>query len=683
MTRRWLEHDYLPQAPGDLFPGPWLVFAPHPDDETYGMGGAIAAARARGIHVTIVVVTDGALGGAGGEALVAQREEEVRAAAAALGGAELRFWRYPDRDLIADDESIGRTLALLEELPCGTVFFPSPGEPHPDHRAVAVMVWEAVRRQGFCWRPVSYDISVQGLSNQLFDMSATMSLKRVAMAQYASQESQRPYAERIEALNRTRAWSLGGSVEFAEAFYVWPAVAQPLSALWLEGWRGQAEQGLAGVAQPGLIPLAPQQTECAARIHALEKELAALRSSHSWRVTAPLRWLSRQVQRCVRKRAKGERPRLLIIMCTDVVGGAEVLTSIRVRGLMAAFDITIVSHAPVLRLFEGLPVERIDFAVWGVSRPFDFAWRNAVRYARAISQAAQRTDAEIVYGLMHVATAFIALSRVISPLTFVGRRCIGSLHGSLHTFFQLRGEPLSFAERTALRFVPWLFSAFITPSHGVANELVREFGFPVRKVFPIHNGFDFDRIRRLGDEPLPVAKQRPWIVSCSRLSEQKDYDTLLRAVRLLLPRRFELILVGEGEMRERIEQKVRDYGLQNHVRLMGFDDNPFRWMRHADVFVLSSFYEGFGNVLVEAMLQNAPVVASDCPWGPAEIIQHGVNGLLTPVGDAAALAQALAAVLDDPVLRDRLVGNANRSIERFTFAQMNQQYAAVFHGRAQ
>lgn len=682
-TRRWFEQDYLPQAPGELFPGPWLVFAPHPDDETYGMGGAIAAARARGIEVTVVVVTDGALGGEGGEALVLQREAETRAAAAALGGVALQFWRYPDRGLSADEASIARVRALLETLPAGTAFFPSPGEPHPDHRAVAVMVWEAVRRTGFRWLPVSYDISVQGQSNHLLDVSATMPAKRAAMAVYASQEAQRPYAERIEALSRTRAWSLGETVEFAEAFQVWPALDQPLSEVWLAGWRAQAEQGLAGVAQPGVIPLTPPPAELAARITALEHELAALRASHSWRVTAPLRGVSRVLQCWRRPLVAGRRLRLLIVMVSDVVGGAEILTVMAVRGLVAEFDVTIVSHAPVLRLFAELPVECVDFATHGLSRPFDLTWPNARAYARAIAGLAAQQDADVIYAVMHHASAFVALAHLLHPVQLAGRRCVGSLHGSLATYYQLRGTAPSLYERLALRAVPWLLDAIITPSQGVADELVRVFKVAPRKVVAIHNGFDFERIRSLGDVPLPIDKRRPWIVSCSRLSEQKDYDTLLRAVKLLLPRAFELILVGEGEMRASIEQKVRDYGLQNHVKLVGFDDNPFRWMRHADVFVLASFYEGFGNVLVEAMLQDVPVVANDCPWGPAEIIQHDENGLLAPVGDAGALAQALASVLDEPQIRVRLVANARQALERFSLERMTHQYADVFHGRAE
>jgi len=203
-----IESDYLPQTSSGLFPGPWLVFAPHPDDETYGMGGSIAAARSAGIEVGVVILTDGALGGAAVDDLVQIREEEVSAAVAALGGASLIFWRRPDRGLTPDAATIGLAAALLEAHAGGTAFFPSPLEPHPDHRATAVLVWEALRQCHFPLTPVNYEISVQGPCNRLLDITPWIEVKRRAMAVYQTQEAQRPYARRVLALNETRSWSL-------------------------------------------------------------------------------------------------------------------------------------------------------------------------------------------------------------------------------------------------------------------------------------------------------------------------------------------------------------------------------------------------------------------------------------------------------------------------------------------
>jgi LmbE family N-acetylglucosaminyl deacetylase len=213
------ESHYLPYALSPLFPSPWVIFAPHPDDETYGMGGSIAEARESGIPVYIAVLTDGALGGAELQNLAEIREQEVGRALAVLGGAQSEFWRVPDRSLVPDYACIQSAARLIQAHAGGTAFFPSPVEPHPDHRATAVIAWEALRSTAFPMTPVSYEISVQGPCNRLLDISPRIDVKRRAMAVYQSQEADRPYARRVLALNQTRSWSLPDTVEFAEAFF--------------------------------------------------------------------------------------------------------------------------------------------------------------------------------------------------------------------------------------------------------------------------------------------------------------------------------------------------------------------------------------------------------------------------------------------------------------------------------
>jgi len=108
------------------------------------------------------------------------------------------------------------------------------------------------------------------------------------------------------------------------------------------------------------------------------------------------------------------------------------------------------------------------------------------------------------------------------------------------------------------------------------------------------------------------------------------------------------MILGEGEERPSLEALVRKLELEKHVALPGFVANPYKYMKRAAVFVLSSRWEGFGNVLVEAMATGTPVVSTDCPSGPAEILENGKWGRLVPVGDVSALALAIEAALDAP-----------------------------------
>jgi glycosyltransferase involved in cell wall biosynthesis len=137
------------------------------------------------------------------------------------------------------------------------------------------------------------------------------------------------------------------------------------------------------------------------------------------------------------------------------------------------------------------------------------------------------------------------------------------------------------------------------------------------------------------------------IVCIGRLSAEKDQYTLLRAVTLLPPdRRWRLAIVGKGPERAKLEAFARNEGISRRVEFTGQVADPFVWMRRACVAVCSSIYEGLGNAIIEALACGTPVVCTDCPYGPREILQDGRYGALTPVGDAVAMAAAIAAMMD-------------------------------------
>jgi glycosyltransferase involved in cell wall biosynthesis len=165
-------------------------------------------------------------------------------------------------------------------------------------------------------------------------------------------------------------------------------------------------------------------------------------------------------------------------------------------------------------------------------------------------------------------------------------------------------------------------------------------------------------------EELP--KDGPLIVACGRLTAQKGFPYLIEAlarVRQFVP--AHLWIIGVGELHQCLEEKIRCLGLTNCVRLLGFQQNPYQYMAAANVFVLSSIFEGFGNVIVEAMACGTPVVATDCPYGPAEIINDGINGLLVPPADVDALSRALLRVLTDSALKKKLSQNGQKRSQDF------------------
>lgn len=232
MNSIFAENIYLPFKSCTLPKGHWLILAPHADDETFGMGGAIALAVQAGSQVDVLIMTDGAQGGDAPD-LVATREDEARRAVQALGCCRVDFLRQPDRGLNVSAALIERVADHVRAAGYTAVFFPSPVEPHPDHRATAQIGWEALRKAEFSAAPISYEISTQGPCNALVDISSAVEKKAEVMRLYASQLTQNAYVERILGLNAARAWSLPLDVTHAEAFYLWTPADQPLSAqLW-------------------------------------------------------------------------------------------------------------------------------------------------------------------------------------------------------------------------------------------------------------------------------------------------------------------------------------------------------------------------------------------------------------------------------------------------------------------
>ncbi len=172
------------------------------------------------------------------------------------------------------------------------------------------------------------------------------------------------------------------------------------------------------------------------------------------------------------------------------------------------------------------------------------------------------------------------------------------------------------------------------------------------------------------EHPWFETGELPVILGVGRLMEQKDFPTLIRAfAKVLKVRPSRLVILGSGKERSRLNALVHELGLQNHVAMLAFQNNPYAYMTKAAVFALSSAWEGFGNVLVEAMAQGTPVVSTDCKHGPREILDHGKHGLLVPVGDSQAMAEAILNVLSG-----KFPSVTSEWLEQFTLKPTVSQY---------
>jgi glycosyltransferase involved in cell wall biosynthesis len=195
--------------------------------------------------------------------------------------------------------------------------------------------------------------------------------------------------------------------------------------------------------------------------------------------------------------------------------------------------------------------------------------------------------------------------------------------------------------------------AIVAVSDGVADDLAAYAGLPRSRIRTIYNAVYNDALVAAAaqepDHPWFREPGGPMILAAGKLKQQKDFPTLLRAfakVRAARPAR--LVILGEGPDREALLSLVAELGLQDSVSLPGFAQNPFAMMARANLFVLSSAFEGLPGVLIQALCCGCPVVATDCPSGPMEILEGGRHGALVRVGDSDAMASEIASALDAP-----------------------------------
>ena len=204
----------------------------------------------------------------------------------------------------------------------------------------------------------------------------------------------------------------------------------------------------------------------------------------------------------------------------------------------------------------------------------------------------------------------------------------------------------------ARHFYPWA-DEVVAVSQGVAGDLARVTGLSRERIQVIYNPVVTPHLLAQAQAPLEhpwfQASSPPVVLAVGRLSIEKDHVTLIRAFSLVRRQRTaRLLILGEGKERRALQGLVASLGLGEDVALPGFVENPLAYMARSAVFALSSSFEGFGLVLVEALAAGVPVVSTDCESGPREILEDGELGRLVPGGDPEALARAILQSLDQP-----------------------------------
>ncbi|HTL39266.1 MAG TPA: glycosyltransferase [Methylomirabilota bacterium] len=241
--------------------------------------------------------------------------------------------------------------------------------------------------------------------------------------------------------------------------------------------------------------------------------------------------------------------------------------------------------------------------------------------------------------------------------------------------------PKGLIKRILRKFIYRLYN-FADVAHaaslGVAEDLV-SFGVNKGKIKVIYNPVVSPKILEMSQQEPPHEwfrqKEVPIVLGIGRLVAQKDFFTLLRAFALARKEKnMRLAILGEGPDREALIRLSQELGITSDFVLLGFSNNPYSYLKRASLFILSSAWEGFGNVLAEAIALGTPAVSTDCPHGPREILENGKYGKLVGVGDFINLSTAILETLVQPPSSDFL----QKGAERFTIEKVTEEYLNVF-----
>jgi len=374
-----------------------------------------------------------------------------------------------------------------------------------------------------------------------------------------------------------------------------------------------------------------------------------------------------------------EKIRLLYFHPTIVFGGAERTTATLLEKLdKSIFDVLFITKKGI---FHPLPVERVMYMDdLGIHDGFE-GIGSLVKDTKIMLQLIKKERPDIVFGMLHYACIILSLMKIrlrdrvriiISPRT--------PSKDAINFYFKDNVK-----KRLVWNFMVRFFCRYsdriVVASEGIKEECITEYKAERKKVVTINNSVDAQSVGRFSGESIDEESSPDHFVisTAGRLSAEKNIAVLLNAFALMRrDLKAKLWIVGDGPERPYLESLAASLNIMDDIVFWGFQKNLYKFIQKSDIFVHTSLFEGFGNIILEAMACGVPVIATDCPFGPREIINNGENGILVPVSDEGALAKALKIVLENKEARKRFVKNAHKRLLEFTPERMVSRYEDVF-----
>ena len=220
----------------------------------------------------------------------------------------------------------------------------------------------------------------------------------------------------------------------------------------------------------------------------------------------------------------------------------------------------------------------------------------------------------------------------------------------------------------------------VSLSQGTKEDLIKNFGVVKEKINVIYNPIDIDEIKEKSRESvadIEIHNDRINLICVGSLVKSKGHKYLIEAVYKLKKTygyRVRAYFIGTGKLENDLKDLATKYKLEKDIIFLGYKSNPFKYMNKCDIFVLPAIWEGFGNVIIEAMVCNIPVVSTDCPSGPKEIISHEVNGVLAIPESVESLVSSIRSLIDDPKYYEKIQNGGYKRAKDFEIGKITKEY---------
>ncbi len=383
------------------------------------------------------------------------------------------------------------------------------------------------------------------------------------------------------------------------------------------------------------------------------------------------------------------KTKVVLISPTLSVGGMERCVSILLhhldRKMLDIELVTIFDQEPFFPIpsdvpwhvlektpMPNIPSIHVEIPLQSLSYSADLAWLEVMAHKLADVITVQKTQVVLAFNLFCGMLSLYAKKHApsIKVIVVAGAEIASDFRAASH------GELYKQLARTRLCEADGL----ITASASVAEVLQQSYSIPAEKITLIQYPIDVKAVQQLAKESVDhpfFSGLESVILAVGRLAPQKGFDLLLQAlarVRAELPARC--VIIGEGPQEDVLRKLALELGIAPHVAFLGFQQNPFKYMQKCTVFAFPSRWEGFGYALVEALACGCPIVASNCPYGPSEILAEGTTqyGLLVSMESPPALAEGILKLLRDPQLREQFARLAPTRALAFDAPQITSRY---------